>query len=84
MWIASKSTWCGALIASVIAWISGGVAGSAQTANQLTVCHAGSLEMAFTEIEKEFSAQRPDVAETPTITLSSAHCSLGLGSASGR
>jgi ABC-type molybdate transport system substrate-binding protein len=58
MWIASKPTWRGGLIA----WIAGAFAGSAQTANQLTVCHAGSLEMAFTEIEKEFSAQRPDVA----------------------
>jgi molybdate/tungstate transport system substrate-binding protein len=32
-----------------------------QRAGQLTLCHAGSLQAAFAEVEKTFAAQHPDV-----------------------
>jgi ABC-type molybdate transport system substrate-binding protein len=40
---------------------SRGVAVSSQSAGQLNVCHAGSLQAAFTEVEKAFTAQHPGV-----------------------
>jgi molybdate/tungstate transport system substrate-binding protein len=37
-------------------------AANAQSTTALNVCHAGSLTAAFTQVEKEFSAQHPAVA----------------------
>jgi ABC-type molybdate transport system substrate-binding protein len=51
-----------AAIAVVLIWLAGTFVISAQTTNQLIVCHAGSLQLAFTEVERAFSAQHPDVA----------------------
>ncbi|MEP7306454.1 MAG: extracellular solute-binding protein [Acidobacteriota bacterium] len=42
--------------------IIGGVPLNSQSGGQLTLCHAGSLQAAFTEVEKAFAAQHPGVA----------------------
>jgi molybdate/tungstate transport system substrate-binding protein len=44
--------------------MAGRVAASAQPGGELNVCHAGSLQAAFTQIEREFSAQHPGVKVT--------------------
>ncbi len=41
---------------------AGGAIVSPQTGSQLTVCHAGSLQAAFSALEKEFTKQHPEVA----------------------
>jgi ABC-type molybdate transport system substrate-binding protein len=38
-----------------------GVAVSAQSTGELNVCHAGSLQLAFDQVEKTFTAQHPGV-----------------------
>jgi molybdate/tungstate transport system substrate-binding protein len=50
-----------------LAVTAGGVAISArsvspQSAGQLNICHAGSVQAAFTQVEREFTAQHPGVA----------------------
>ncbi len=43
---------------------AGGAAIHAQSAGQLTVCHAGSVQSAFSAVEKEFTTQHPSVVVT--------------------
>jgi ABC-type molybdate transport system substrate-binding protein len=52
----------GGLIVAAVIMTARGVAVSSQSAGQLNVCHAGSLQLAFSQVEKAFTAQHPEVA----------------------
>jgi molybdate/tungstate transport system substrate-binding protein len=54
--------WGGGLICAALIMTARGVAVSSQSAGQLDVCHAGSLQLAFSQVEKAFTAQHPEVA----------------------
>ncbi len=49
------------LVSAALILAVGHVAVSAQSAGQLNVCHAGSVQLAFTQVEKAFTAQHPGV-----------------------
>jgi ABC-type molybdate transport system substrate-binding protein len=55
--VSGRNLVCAGVIAAMTT-----VTGNAQSAGQLTVCHAGSLLAAFVQVEKAFTAQHPDVA----------------------
>jgi molybdate/tungstate transport system substrate-binding protein len=52
----------GGLIGAALMLTARNIAVSSQSAGQLTVCHAGSVQLAFAEVEKAFAAQHPAIA----------------------
>lgn len=58
--IATGLGWNG-LIGVVLSVTGGGVVVTPQSAGQLNVCHAGSVQLAFTAVENSFKAQHPGV-----------------------
>ena len=59
--LTTRAVWGGGVICAALILTAPGVAVSSQSAGQLNVCHAGSLQLAFTQLEKEFTAQHPQV-----------------------
>lgn len=57
-------SWGRRLICAALVLTAGRIAVSTQSAGQFNVCHAGSLQAAFTQVEKEFAAQYPGVTVT--------------------
>ena len=52
----------GALICAALMMTVHGVAVGSQSAGLLTVCHAGSVQLAFSQVETVFTSQHPEVA----------------------
>jgi molybdate/tungstate transport system substrate-binding protein len=52
----------GALACAALIVLTRGFAIGALAPDRLTVCHAGSVQAAFTEVEKAFAIEHPDVA----------------------
>lgn len=59
--LATRTVWGGSLICAALIVTTRGAAGTARSASQLNVCHAGSVQVAFTQVEKEFTVQHPEV-----------------------
>jgi ABC-type molybdate transport system substrate-binding protein len=59
--ITTRPAWNGALVCTALVIIARGVAVSSQSPGQLNVCHAGSVQLAFTQVEKAFTAEHPTV-----------------------
>jgi ABC-type molybdate transport system substrate-binding protein len=51
----------GLIFAAAVIMMGRALGGSAQSTGQLNVCHAGSVQLAFSQVEKTFTAQHPDV-----------------------
>ena len=57
----TRAVWSAGMIGAALILTARGVAVSSQSAGELNVCHAGSLQLAFTQVEKAFTAQHPEV-----------------------
>jgi molybdate/tungstate transport system substrate-binding protein len=57
----TKALYGGGLVSAVLLMTAHDVDVHSQLSGPLTVCHAGSLMASFTQVEKEFTAQHPDV-----------------------
>lgn len=59
--LTTRAVWGGGLICAALIMTARGDAVASQSQGQLNVCHAGSLQAAFTQVEKAFTAQHPEV-----------------------
>jgi ABC-type molybdate transport system substrate-binding protein len=57
----SRAVWAGALIGAALIMTAHAVAVSSPSASLLNVCHAGSLQLAFSQVETVFTSQHPGV-----------------------
>jgi ABC-type molybdate transport system substrate-binding protein len=57
----TRAVWGGTLIGAALWLTVGGIAASSQSAGGLNICHAGSVQSAFSQIEAVFTSQHPEV-----------------------
>jgi molybdate/tungstate transport system substrate-binding protein len=57
----TRAVWGGTLVSAALLTTAAGAVVSSQSAGGLTVCHAGSLQPAFSQIEAAFASAHPDV-----------------------
>jgi molybdate/tungstate transport system substrate-binding protein len=59
--LTTRAAWVGALLGAALTLAAHAASIRAQANGQLTLCHAGSLQSAFAQVEKAFAAEHPDV-----------------------